>query len=104
MPLNARWLTQYRLAVNEARQGKLGASFDRLDKHDAIVSCSLADQQQKLAEHFLERFKNQQSTVIVSQSWNEIRKVNERVREGLKAQKLIGKNGNGGHGIGTAWI
>lgn len=87
-----QWLTQYRLAVNEARQGKLGASFDRLDRHEAIVSCSLADQQQKLTEHFLEHFKNQQSTVIVSQSWNEIRKVNERVREGLKAQKLIGEN------------
>jgi hypothetical protein len=86
-----QWLTQYRLAVNEARQGKLGASFDRLDKHDAIVSCTLADQQQKLTEHFLEHFKNQQSTVIVSQSWSEIRKVNERVREGLKAQKLIGE-------------
>jgi uncharacterized protein (DUF1697 family) len=86
-----QWLTQYRLAVNEARQGKLGASFERLDKHDAIVSCSLADQQQKLTEHFLEHFKNHQSTVIVSQSWNEIRRVNERVREGLKAQKLIGE-------------
>jgi hypothetical protein len=35
--------------------------------------------------------KNQQSTVIVSQSWSEIHKVNERVREGLKAQKLIGE-------------
>lgn len=67
-----QWLTQYRLAVNEARQGKLGASFDRLDRHDAIVSCSLADQQQKLTEHFLEHFKNHQSTVIVSQNWNEI--------------------------------
>jgi conjugative relaxase-like TrwC/TraI family protein len=87
-----QWLTQYRLAVNEARQGKLGVSFDRLDRHDAIVSCSLADQQQKLTEHFLEHFKNQQLTVIVSQSWNEIRKVNERVREGLKAENLIGEN------------
>ncbi len=87
-----QWLTQYRLAVNEARQGKLGASFDRLDKHDAIVSCTLADQQQKLTEHFLELVKANHSTVIVSQSWNEIRKVNERVRDGLKAQKLIGEN------------
>lgn len=85
-----QWLTQYRLAVNEARQGKLGASFDRLDKHDAIIACTLADQQEKLTEHFLEHFKNQQSTVVVSQSWNEIRKVNEQVRLGLKAQKLIG--------------
>src|SRR5208282_4792885 len=43
-----RWLEQYKLAVNEAQQGKLAASFDRLDKQGAIVSCSLADQQQKL--------------------------------------------------------
>ena len=85
-----RWLEQYKLAVDEARRGKLGASFDRLDNHDAIVACSLADQQQKLTEHFLELFKNQQSTVVVSQSWSEIHKVNEQVRLGLKAQKLIG--------------
>ena len=84
------WLEQYKLAVNEAQQGKLGASFDRLDKHGAIVPCTLADQQQKLTEHFLELFKNQQSTVIVSQSWSEIHKVNEQVRHGLKARKLIG--------------
>ena len=86
-----QWLEQYRLAVNEAQQGKLGASFDRLDKYGAIVPCSLADQQQKLAEHFLEHFKNQQSTVVVSQSWSEIHKVNEQVRLGLKARKLIGE-------------
>lgn len=86
-----QWLTQYRLAVNEARQGKLAASFDRLDKHDAIVSCTLADQQQKLAEHFIELVKSNCQTVIVSQNWNEIRKVNERLREGLKAENLIGE-------------
>jgi len=86
-----RWLEQYKLAVDEARRGKLGASFDRLDNHDGIVSCTLADQQQKLTEHFLEHFKNQQSTVVVSQSWSEIHKVNEQVRLGLKAQKLIGE-------------
>ena len=86
-----RWLEQYKLAVNEAQQGKLGASFDRLDKQGAVVACTLADQQQKLTEHFLELFKNQQSTVVVSQSWSEIHKVNEQVRLGLKAQKLIGE-------------
>ncbi len=52
-----RWLEQYKLAVDEAQQGKLGASFDRLDKHGAIVSCTLADQQQKLTEHFLGTFQ-----------------------------------------------
>jgi ATP-dependent exoDNAse (exonuclease V) alpha subunit len=86
-----QWLEQYRLAVNEAQQGKLGASFDRLDKQGAVVACTLADQQQKLTDHFLELFKNQQSTVVVSQSWSEIHKVNEQVRLGLKTQKLIGE-------------
>jgi conjugative relaxase-like TrwC/TraI family protein len=86
-----RWLEQYRLAVDEARWGKLGSSFDRLDNQGAIVTCTLADQQSKLTEHFLELFKNQQSTVVVSQSWNEIHKVNDQVRLGLKTQKLIGE-------------
>jgi ATP-dependent exoDNAse (exonuclease V) alpha subunit len=86
-----QWLEQYKLAVNDAQQGKLGASFDRLDKQGAIVPCTLADQQEKLTEHFLELFKNQQSTVVVSQSWSEIHKVNEQVRLGLKARKLIGE-------------
>ena len=86
-----QWLTQYRLAVDEARRGKLGASFDRLEKQGAIVSCSLADQQQKLTEHFLELFKHQQSTVVVSQSWNEIHRLNDTIRLGLKAQNLIGE-------------
>jgi hypothetical protein len=38
----------------------------------------------------LELVKTKQSSVVVSQSWSEIHKVNEQVRLGLKAQKLIG--------------
>ena len=84
-----QWLEQYKLAVSEARAGKLAQSFDRLDRQHAIVSCTLADQQQKLTEHFLALTKARHSTVVVSQSWSEIDKVNEQVRNGLKAQKLI---------------
>jgi ATP-dependent exoDNAse (exonuclease V) alpha subunit len=83
-----QWLEQ---AVTEAQQGKLGASFDRLNKHGAIVPCTLADQQQKLTEHYLELVRDKHETVVVSQSWSEIHKVNEQVRLGLKAQKLIGE-------------
>lgn len=86
-----QWLTQYRLAVDEARQGRLGASFDRLEKHGAIVPCSSADQQQKLTEYFLELFKQLQSTVVISQSWNEIHRLNDAIRLGLKAQNLISR-------------
>jgi conjugative relaxase-like TrwC/TraI family protein len=84
-----RWLKQYRLAVSEAQQGRLAQSFDRLDKQNAIVGCTLADQQEKLAEHYLELVQARCSTVVVSQSWSEIHKVNERVRNALKARGLI---------------
>ena len=82
-----QWLEQYKLAVNEARSGKLAQSFDRLDKQNAIVLCTPADQQQKLTEHFLELAKARHSTVVISQSWSEIHKVNEQVRDGLKAKR-----------------
>lgn len=84
-----RWLEQYRQAVNEAQTGQLAQSFDRLDRQQAIVSCTLADQPDKLTEHFLELAG--QSTVIVSQSWSEIHKLNERVRQELKRRKLLGE-------------
>jgi hypothetical protein len=85
------WLEQYKLAVGEARRGKFGSSFDRLERQGAIIACTLANQQEKLTEHYLELFKNQQSTVVVSQSWNEIHRLNDTIRLGLKAQKLIGE-------------
>jgi conjugative relaxase-like TrwC/TraI family protein len=86
-----QWLEQYKLAVSEAQKGNLAGSFDRLDKQGAVVVCTLADQQEKLTEHFLELVRARQSTVVVSQSWSEIHKVNEQVRLGLKTQKLIGE-------------
>ncbi len=86
-----QWLEQYKLAVGEARAGKLAQSFDRLDGQQAIVACTLADQQAKLTEHYLALAKDRHSTVVVSQSWSEIHKVNDQVRNGLKAQKLIGE-------------
>ncbi|HXT13794.1 MAG TPA: MobF family relaxase [Candidatus Angelobacter sp.] len=86
-----QWLEQYKLAVDEARQGRLAASFERLDKQKAIVSCTLADQHQKLTEDYLHLAETNHSTVVVSQSWAEIHKVNEQVRNGLKAKGLIGE-------------
>lgn len=85
------WLQQYKLAVDEARQGRLVASFERLDNQKAIVSCTLADQHQKLTDDFLHLAEKNFSTVVVSQSWSEIHKVNEQVRQGLKAKGLIGE-------------
>src|SRR6185503_1773835 len=84
-----RRIEQYKQAVIEARDGKLSQSFQRLDDMGAITPCSLADQQDKLTERYLELIKDNQSTVVVSQSWNEIHKVNDAIRLVLKREKLI---------------
>lgn len=85
-----RQIEQYRQAVKEAAEGKLSESFHRLDRQGAIVECSLLDQQDRLAEQYLALADQQQSAVVVSQTWSEIHKVNDRVRAALKSRGLIG--------------
>lgn len=84
-------ITEYRQAVAEARDGKLTQSFQRLDKLKAVEQCMLAEQHAKLAARYLELSKANQSCVIVSQSWNEIHKINDEIRAALKAEKRIGE-------------
>jgi len=82
-------IRQYRQAVAEARDGKLRASFERLDRLGAIVRCTLADRHEKLSARYLELAKEKQSIVVVSQSWNEIHKVNDAIRAALQRERLV---------------
>lgn len=86
-----RRIREYRQAVTEARDGKFTESFERLDKMKTIEACTLADKHEKLTARYMELVKEHQSTVIVSQSWNEIHKVNAAIRVALKQDKLIGE-------------
>jgi conjugative relaxase-like TrwC/TraI family protein len=85
-------IKQYRKAVEEARDGHITQSFHLLDKLKAIESCTVGDQREKLAARYLELAKEHQSTIIVSQSWNEINQVNDEIRAALKREKLIGES------------
>jgi conjugative relaxase-like TrwC/TraI family protein len=84
-------IKEYREAVAEARDAKVAQSFDRLDKLNAIEQCTPADQHEKLAALYLTLTKENQSCVIVSQSWNEIHKVNDEIRAALQREGLIDK-------------
>jgi conjugative relaxase-like TrwC/TraI family protein len=97
-PVNARneterqFVTQYKLAVEEAADRKMGASFDRLEKAGAIVECRPTEQHERLSAHYLDLARNGQTTVVVAQTWSEIHKVNESVRQALRREDLIGTN------------
>lgn len=84
-------IRQYKLAVIEARNGKLTQSFDRLNRKGFITQCGLFEQQELLTKHYFELAAKNCSTVIVSQTWAEIHRVNEQIRTGLKRKGLIGK-------------
>jgi conjugative relaxase-like TrwC/TraI family protein len=84
-----RRIVEYRQAVAEARDGYLSKSFERLEKLKAIEQCTFANQHEKLAARYLELVKDNQSAVVVSQSWNEIHKVNDAVRAALKRENII---------------
>ena len=80
----------YRKAVESAAAGKLGDSFERLDKMGAIVACGIGEQADKLADEFLRLAEQNASAVVVSQTWGEVHRVNSRVREALKGKGLLG--------------
>jgi conjugative relaxase-like TrwC/TraI family protein len=87
-------IRQYRRAVKAAATGRLAESFERLDKMGAIQACRLADQQESLADEYLQLAENGQSLVVVAQTWAEVHRVNERVRDKLKTKGLVAADGH----------
>jgi ATP-dependent exoDNAse (exonuclease V) alpha subunit len=85
-------IKQYRAAVRKAQSGQYAESFDRLDRLGAIVECRTTDEQrERLVADYLTLAERKKSTVIVSQTWAEIREINERIRIGLRRVGLIDK-------------
>lgn len=85
-------IEQYKLAVVMARDGLQAASFDTLNKNGAITQCGFYEQQKFLTDKYLELAGAGHSTVVVSQTWSELHKVNEQIRSALKSCGLIGPN------------
>jgi ATP-dependent exoDNAse (exonuclease V) alpha subunit len=56
----------------------------------AVVGCSLSEQADKLAEEYVRLAEQNASTVVVSQTWGAVHRVNTRVRAALKAKGLLG--------------
>jgi conjugative relaxase-like TrwC/TraI family protein len=84
------FIEEYKQAVQEASVGLASESFDRLERQGAVVECRGGEQQELLAGHYLELAGKGESTVVVAQTWSEIRKVNESARDALKRAGLIG--------------
>ncbi len=87
-----RNIRRYRRAVADAASGKLAESFAGLEELGAIVSCPPGEQSALLAEEYLRLAEEGHSLVVVAQTWNEVHRVNERVRARLREKGLIGSD------------
>jgi hypothetical protein len=65
-------------------------SFERLDKMGAVVECGLGEQADKLAAEYVRLVEQNEVSVVVSQTWGEVHRVNSRVRDALKGKGLLG--------------
>ena len=83
-------IKQYRKAVESAAAGKMDESFESLEKMGAVVECGLGEQADKLAAEYVRLVEQNAAAVVVSQTWGEVNRVNERVREELKGKGLLG--------------
>jgi conjugative relaxase-like TrwC/TraI family protein len=86
-----RSIARYRDAVAQAASGRLAESFRVLDEMGAIVQCPFNQQAERIAEEYLRLSQTGQSLVVVSQTWSEVRRINEQVRSRLKDAGVLGR-------------
>jgi conjugative relaxase-like TrwC/TraI family protein len=83
-------IKKYRKAVELAAAGKMGESFESLEKMGALVECGLGEQADKLAAEYVRLAEQNAAAVVVSQTWGEVHRINSRVRDALKGKGLLG--------------
>ncbi len=85
-----RQILGYRSAVEAAASGDAARSFAGLESIKAIAPCRLGEQAEHLAEEYVCLVQQGASSIVVSQTWSEVHRVNARVREVLKFNGLLG--------------
>lgn len=83
------FITEYRKAVKDASEGSTAFSFDRLDQLGTIIEVTDEDPAKLLALQYADQIEKGQTAVAISQTWDEIQRVNEAIRDELKSRQLI---------------
>jgi conjugative relaxase-like TrwC/TraI family protein len=84
----------YRDAVEDVSVGRIVQAFKKLDELGAIVEIPNEERYKILADEYLTAIRENASALVVSPTHSEIRKVTERIREGLKSDGRLGDHRN----------
>lgn len=85
-----RFIHGYREAVKAAAQGREAESFDRLDELGCVREEAGEDRHALLAEAYREAVERDERTLVVAQTWAEVNRVNDAIRQRLKTAGLLG--------------
>ncbi|MBL9192522.1 MAG: AAA family ATPase, partial [Opitutaceae bacterium] len=80
-----RFIGSYREAVKAAAQGRESESFDRLDRLGCVREETGEDRHAALAGVYQEAVERGERALVVAQTWAEVHRVNDAIRDRLKA-------------------
>ena len=86
-----RFIARYRAAVKAAAAGDALDSFNRLEKLGCIREVVDAKRSAALAREFVTAVGRKETTLVVAQTWAEVHRVNEAIREALRADGKLGR-------------
>lgn len=84
------FIRAYRSAVKEAADGKVAASFDALDRLGCIREVSDENRRGALVTEYLAALDRKEKTLVVAQTREEVRSVNEAIRAKLQEAGRLG--------------
>ena len=84
------FITEYRNAVKAAADGNVAQSFDTLDRLGCIREVAGMTQHEMLAAEFLAALERKEKALVVAQTREEVRQVNEAIRTKLQETGKLG--------------
>jgi conjugative relaxase-like TrwC/TraI family protein len=89
-PTERTSIREYRAAVKAAAAGNTLESFDRLDRLGWVREFGEPQRREVLAKEYVAAVSRKENALVVAQSWDEVRAVNEAIRAQLKAAGRLG--------------
>lgn len=87
-----RFIRSYRDAVKAAARGDIRDSFDQLDRLGCVQELPFAERRGVLADAYLEATAKKEKALVVAQTREEARHVNDAIRLRLRAAGELGKD------------
>ncbi|OAM91144.1 relaxase domain-containing protein [Termitidicoccus mucosus] len=89
------FVRKYRSAVKAAAEGRLAASFDKLDAMGCIRELDAGERMTELAREYCEALGRKEQVLAVAQTWDDVHAANDAIRARLRETRKLGGRGAG---------